>query len=98
MTLELGHWCKIGAHASCSGSWQGAACECDCHGTVHLDHSDIDLTISDRQQVRAFVAFLRHAHKAGTRLVRLHPAWHAWITGAGPTPDPETEVGPERKP
>lgn len=98
MKLVVGHWCAIGAHESCSGAWRGVTCSCDCHGYVDLDHSDVDLVIDNKHAAQAFAAFLRFAAAAGTRRFKLHPAWHAWIMGKGPAPDPTAEVGPDPAP
>lgn len=55
-----------------------------------------DASAHDQREVLAFAAFLRHAgpYREAHEKVQLHPEWHAWATGKGPSPDPDSEVGP----
>jgi hypothetical protein len=62
---------------------------------VDLVKGEVNISIGDRRTLEAFAAFLRYAGPVGARRVPLHPEWHAWMTGKGPTPDPDSEVGPE---
>lgn len=107
---HAGKWCSIGEHDACTGTWQQVPCSCSCHvgdHTIDLINSRVDLTVGDRQALLAFAAFLRYA---GARYPRraapgepvpeqaripLNKPWHDWLTGNGPTPDPDSEVGPE---
>lgn len=56
--------------------------------------SDSDITVSDRRSLHAFAAFMEYAGPPGERQVVVHPEWHAWLTGKGPCPDPDSQVGP----
>lgn len=102
--IELGEhpgkWCDVGSHDACTGTWQQVPCSCSCHVgdyTIDLIKSRVDLHVGDRQTLLAFAAFLRYAGPRGPNGTRvpLNKPWHDWLTGNGPTPDPDSEVGPE---
>lgn len=61
-----------------------------------LNRDSVDLTIGDRRTLHAFAAFLRYAgpRTQVTSKVTVHQEWHDWLTGKGPCPDPDSEVGP----
>lgn len=62
---------------------------------IDITNDAVSMTISDRRTLHAFSAFLRHAgsYSPSTK-VPVHQEWHDWLTGRGPTPDPDSEVGP----
>lgn len=94
-------WCSRDFHDGCAGRKGEATCTCTCHGFhVDLEHGQHDLELNDRITLRCFAAFLRHAATYGSigSMVPVHEPWHAWLTGKGPAPDPDSEVGPKPEP